>query len=413
MAEGMLLNVAADVQRYYYDPKLHGVDWEARVQEAKTRVDSAHSLNAAMSEIATLLDTLNDSHTFLSPPPRTHVHDYGFQMEMIGERCYVVRIRPGTDAEKKGLKSGDEILAVNGNIVSRRNFWKMVYIFNVLRPQPGLQLTLADEGNRQRRLDITAHFQLSPANLYFLQQGINERIRDADDVHHLLRARYFEKGDGLLVVRIPKFAFSDSEADSIIGKMRAHKGVILDLRGNSGGFTDTLDRLLGGIFENDVKICDRIKRNSTTSVSATGRHNASYTGKLAVLIDSESASASEVFARVVQLEKRGDVVGDHSSGRTMEAKHYPHEVSVNTKVFYSVSVTEADLVMADGKELEHVGVEPDTLILPTRSDLASRRDPAMAKAAELMGVHLSAEEAGTIPPYEESEEFDTYLSLNN
>jgi C-terminal processing protease CtpA/Prc len=406
IAEGMLQNISADIHNHYYDTKLHGVDWDARVQEAKRNIDAATSLISAMSAIEALLNSLNDSHTFLLPPPITHVHDYGFQMEMIGDRCYVIRVRSDSDAEKKGLKPGDEILAVNDNPVSRKTFWRIVYIFDVLRPQLGLRLTLSDEASRQRQLEVMASFRLSTVPLDFLQQGVNQRRRDWDDAHHLIRARYFEKGDGLLVVKIPEFIYSKSEADGIIGKMRAHTGVVLDLRGNTGGSVDTLDRLLGGMFENDVKVCDRVGRDSTKSISTTGQHNSAFTGKLVVLVDSGSASASELFARVVQLEKRGVVVGDRSSGKVMAARIYPHEVSVNTRVYYGVSVSEADLVMADGKSLEHVGVEPDIVILPTPRDLASKRDPVMAKAAELVGVQLSPEQAGPILPYEESERLD-------
>ena len=136
-------------------------------------------------------------------------------------------------------------------------------------------------------------------------------------------------------------------------------------------------------------------------------------GGFAVLMDSESASASELLARIIQLEKRGFIVGDRSSGRVMEAKLYPHEVSLGSPISYAVEVTEADLLMADGKSLEHVGVEPDILVLPTDQDLANKRDPALANAASLVGVHLTPEEAGTILPYEESEQFQTTLSLND
>jgi C-terminal processing protease CtpA/Prc len=88
-----------------------------------------------------------------------------------------------------------------------------------------------------------------------------------------------------------------------------------------------------------------------------GRRDDAFTGRLAVLIDSESASASELLARVVQLEKRAFIVGDRSSGRVMEAKRYPHEVPLDSQIPYVIEVAEADLVMADGKNLEHVGVE--------------------------------------------------------
>jgi C-terminal processing protease CtpA/Prc len=411
LAEAMLQNADADVRKYYYD--LHGIDWQGRVQEAKKNVATAPSESAAVSEVEALLDSLHDSHTFLMLPPRTQIHDYGFQMEMLGDRCFVIRVRSGSDAEKKGLKVGDEILAVDAYHVSRKNFLKIIYTFNIFQPQPGLRLTLADANDHQRQLEVLAKFQISNVNQYFLDQGINARVRDADVERHLMQARYFEKGHDLLVVKIPKFRFSAFEVDRIIGKMKAHKGAVLDLRGNARGHEDTVERLLGGLFQYDLKIYDRVGRNLTKSVSVPGRHHDAFTGRLAVLIDSESASACELLARVVQLEKRGFIVGDRSSGRVMEAKLYRHEVSLGSPVSYAVAVTEADLVMTDGKSLEHVGVDPDILVLPTRQDLANKRDPALAKAAGLVGVHLSPEEAGAILPNEESDQFQTTLSLND
>jgi C-terminal processing protease CtpA/Prc len=401
-AQGMLGNVAADIQKHYYDPKFHGVDWDARVREAKENIDKADSLNGAITEIAATLDSLNDSHTFLTPPPRTHDLDYGFKMQMIGDHCYVLRVRPGSDAEKKGLKAGVEIVAVDEHRVSRKVFWRLEYIYKVLRPQPGLRLILKTGDGREQPLEVLARLRTSSDIKYFLHQGINQIVRDRDKEHHLARARYFEKGDEFLAVRIPEFAFSAEEADNIISKMRKHKGVVLDLRDNPGGYVDTLDRLLGGLFQYDLKIYDRVGRSSTKSVSVTGRHHDAFTGRFTVLIDSNSASASELFARVIQLQRRGFVVGDRSAGSVMEAKFYPHEVHLDADVFFGASITGAELLMTDGKSLEHTGVEPDIQILPTARDLANGLDPAMAKAASLVGVQLSPQEAGAMFPYEGS-----------
>ena len=75
-----------------------------------------------------------------------------------------------------------------------------------------------------------------------------------------------------------------------------------------------------------------------------------------IAIDLRGNPAAELFARVVQLEHRGTVLGDHSSGSVMESIHYPWHRGVDTQFYYGASITEADLVMSDGKSLEHTGV---------------------------------------------------------
>ncbi len=136
------------------------------------------------------------------------------------------------------------------------------------------------------------------------------------------------------------------------------------------------------MFESDVKIGERIERKSTRPVEAKSLHRG-FTGKLVVLVDSYSASASESFARVIQLEKRGAVLGDRTSGSLMAAQHYSHQIG---GVYYGASITQADIKMSDGQTLERVGVIPDTVILPTAADLGTGRDPVMIQAAAMLGM---------------------------
>ena len=63
---------------------------------------------------------------------------------------------------------------------------------------------------------------------------------------------------------------------------------------------------------------------------------------------------------------------------------------------YGLSITIADLIMSDGKSLETVGVRPDIPALPSGDDVRSKRDVAMAKAAQFLGVSLDAERAGKL-----------------
>ena len=65
-----------------------------------------------------------------------------------------------------------------------------------------------------------------------------------------------------------------------------------------------------------------------------------------------------------------------------------------------VSVTRADLLMADGKSLEHTRVSPDESILPTPADLAAKRDAVLSRAATIVGFNLTPEKAASLFPIE-------------
>lgn len=399
MAQTMLEDIDNDVRKHYYDPKFHGLDWNARVKEAKQRIDKAETLNQALSEVAAALDTLNDSHTFFAPPTRPYLHEYGWRQQMIGDRCYVVQVMPNSDANAKDVRPGDEVLSMNGNTPNRNDLWRLEYYFNRLHPQPGLRLILRGPEGSQHQVDVMAKVTQLKRVMDLNGEDIWAVLREEENEERLIRIHYAEMGDPLMVLKFPEFAFSDADVDGMLGKAAKHKALILDLRGNPGGSAEMLEHFIGDLFENDVKIGDRVRRDKKEPVVA--RHGRShFDGKLIVLVDSNSASASEILARLVQIEHRGVVLGDQTSGSVMEARHYSYKVGMDTVVFFGASITDADLIMTDGKSLEHTGVTPDQVILPTAADLANDRDPVLAHAAEMLGVQLSPEQAGKMFPYE-------------
>ena len=396
----MLRVVAGEVRKHYYDPQLHGIDWDAQIADAKQRIEKTKSFNMALSEVAALLDSLNDSHTFFIPPQHSNRYDYGWQYQMIGEQCFVTRVRPKSDAEAKGVKPGDELLTLNGYRPTRDNLWKMKYTFSVLRPQPGFRLFLEDTAGSQRQVDVAANIRVGN-RLTDLTNGshFGDLTREAENEQHLMRPRYAEFADQLIAIKLPAFNLSFVEVENIIDKARKYPALIVDVRDNPGGNVETLKEVLGGMFDKDVKIADRIgRKESKPEVAKPGHHP--FSGRLVVLVDSSSASAAELFARIVQIEKRGVVIGDRTSGSVMESKFYKEEMGAETVLFYGAFITEWDLIMTDGKSLEHVGVTPDEVVLPSAKDLAAGRDPVMARAAEVLGVKVSPEQAGKLFPYE-------------
>jgi C-terminal processing protease CtpA/Prc len=80
----------------------------------------------------------------------------------------------------------------------------------------------------------------------------------------------------------------------------------------------------------------------------------------------------------------------------MESQTFSHELGLEAVTFYGASITVGDVRMSDGGSLEHGGVTPDEIVLPTGADLANKRDPVLARAVATLGGSLTPEQAGTL-----------------
>ncbi len=396
----MLSVIKSDLKKNYYDPAFHGMDLDERFQTAHEKIGSAESIGHIFGIIAQVLLDLDDSHTAFIPPGRSARTEYGWEMQMVGDKCLVTAVKPGSDAEAKGLKEGDEIWALNGFAPTRENFWKMNYFFKALRPQPGLKLIVRRPGGKEEELVILAKITPLKRVMDFTRGDFYDLIREQETAAHFDRQRYYEVGYELLIWKMPSFAIDPADASDIMGKVRKYKSLILDLRGNPGGYVVTLERLAGYFFDHDIKVADRKGRKELKPILAKTKGDKVFKGQLVVLIDNRSASAAEIFSRLVQLEHRGTVLGDRSAGAVMESLGFPHQSGIDVVTFWGISITDADVIMTDGKSLEKSGVTPDEVLLPTAADLAARRDPVLARAADLLGIKLEAQKAGSLFPIE-------------
>lgn len=397
----MLDMVKQDLKKNYYDPTFRGMDLDARFKAADERIKTATSLGLIFGIIADALD-FGDSHTFFIPPSRSYRTEYGWEMQMIGDVCYVVAVKPGSDAASKGLMLGDAIQKIDMFRPKRDNLWKLQYLYHALRPQPGMRVVAQGPVGQPRQLDVFAKVEQGQRQKDLT--NFNEVVRltmEAESASRLRRSRYWESGErDLIIWKLPEFESSLFNVDDFMSKVKKRRFLILDLRGNPGGEEAMMLRLIGSLLNHDVKVGEIKSRKETKALVAKSRGDKAFDGKLIVLVDSLSASASEILARVIQLEKRGTVLGDLSAGAVMRSRFYPHEAGTDIVAFYGASITDADLIMADGKSLEHVGVTPDELLLPTAADLAAKRDPVLARAAALAGVKLDPEQAGSLFPIE-------------
>ena len=388
-----------EVKKNYYDPTYHGIDLDATFHRFDERMNSAQSINETFRVVAAFLAELHDSHTRFEPPMRQNRSTFGYETEMVGDRCFVTRVRPGIDAATK-LHIGDEVIALDHINMKRADYENMHYFLQVLSPAPVEVLDLQSPTGVQREETIQAHLRIGKKQLGGEDNtDFWQAVREEENEDDLDRSRYSEVGD-VLIWKMPTFEVDQQDFSNVFSKARKHSALVVDLRGNRGGYEDTVKAMLAQFFDHDVEFATRVARKDKKPILVKVKGYTPYTGKLVVLIDSKSASAAEIFARVIQLEKRGQVIGDQSSGLVMEARGYEDSLGFDTKTFYGFSITSANLLMKDGKSLETTGVTPDELMLPTAQELADGKDPVLAHAVQTLGGTLDPATAGKLFPYE-------------
>jgi carboxyl-terminal processing protease len=321
-ALGILDNVSKGIQENYYDPKPNGVNWDAAVAKARAKIAQANTLNDALAQAAVTISALNDSHTTFRPPHRPFLLDCGFQYQMIWSRYFITHVKSGSDAEAKGVKAGQELLTIDGVTPHRQNLWSIEYMNYVLDPRP--EMVLEVQGPAEEKKKVIVKAKVTPRSDLAYRPGagiLSDLNRKDENLEHLMRMQWVVTGD-VKILKFPWFYYNADTFHVLGGKIRKAKALIADLRGNSGGAEETLTYFVGMFFDKDLKMFDRVQRKKTVPQIAKSEHHVYFPGKRIVLVDSESASAAELFARIMQLGKRGTLIGDRSTGLVMEASTF-------------------------------------------------------------------------------------------
>jgi carboxyl-terminal processing protease len=186
--------------------------------------------------------------------------------------------------------------------------------------------------------------------------------------------------------KIPNFNNLDISLGKAVDRAREHETLILDLRGNPGGAIDNLEKLAGYFIEKPLHVGTLQMRWDKEEIKAKPKGDR-YRGKMFILVDSETGSAAEVFARLMQIDKRAVIVGDRTAGAVMASIYFPHAAA---------SITVSDFVLYNGERLEKTCVLPDAHVIPTAAQIASGEDPALAHAFGLAGLRVTPAQAARL-----------------
>lgn len=227
----------------------------------------------------------------------------GIAFNVMRDTLMVISVVPGGPSEKVGLLAGDRIVAVDGENIAGVNL-SSNDVRKKLKGEKGTKVNI-----RVLRKDDLMDFEI---------------VRDKIPIHSIDAAFMIDKRIGY--IRISRFAATTAdEFREALSKLLAKgmKDLVLDLQGNPGGY-------MGAAIE----MCDELMEGSelivyTDGLTAGRREELSTNkgqfkqGRVVVLIDGSSASASEIVAGALQDWDRGVIVGRRSFGKGLVQRQYP------------------------------------------------------------------------------------------
>ncbi|MDQ3802225.1 MAG: S41 family peptidase, partial [Acidobacteriota bacterium] len=277
-----ILEVAKDnIKDNYYDTSFRGINLDELFNKSKEKLKNASTRDEAMLIIAQTVMTLDDSHTAFYPPSRSADINYGWLVSMVGKDCYVVGVRPKSDAEAKGLKVGDKVLSIDGFRPTAENLWKMFYRYYSIMPAVSVRLVVQSPNQTSpRTVDVLTKISKTSKVVTF-EDIFNRIIRKGWD---LSDDRYYESGKDLFVWKMSTFMTSEAHVDTVMARARDYKTLVIDLRNNGGGSVDALKRLTGYFFDKDITLGEEKTRKSAKPLIAKTRGGGVYKGNLIVLV---------------------------------------------------------------------------------------------------------------------------------
>ena len=309
-----------------------------------------------------LVEAAGDPHTAYMDPDETKEFDkslsgqigggIGAEIGLRNNKPTIIKPLENSPAQKAGIKAGEVIVKVNDESSSD---WSVEKVVSKIRGEVGtsVKLTLLS-GGQTREVSVVRQNIVSPAVESEIdgEIGILKVNRFGDDTVSLSRkyaSEFVEKGV---------------------------KKVILDLRNNPGGTVGAAQGLLGIWLDNQIAMTERrgseiVKTLRTTGTPILGNM------KTVVLINGNSASASEITAGALREYGKATLVGQKSYGKGSV------QIVLGLPGGSQMKVTEARWYTPKGKNIDKTGIEPDVKVDLSSDDVNNNVDPQMDKAKSL------------------------------
>lgn len=400
------------IHRTYYDSTFRGIDWLGVRAELRPRAAAARTVGELRATVRAMLARMGESHFGLIPSEIVHptdsdeatpesdagAGDVGIEIRIVDGAPLVWRVDSAGPAFAAGIRTGWIIRTIDGFDVGPTVTAAMALPGSRDRNEA---LRLAGARLRERLggdSGTTAVAELTdgagrPVRLELPRRrapGVIARFGNLPPLSvRLARSRIRARSGCVGYITVNIWLTPVTAAfDSTMQELSDCRAIVLDLRGNPGGMAG-LSMGIAGYFVDTIVPLGMLKTRGSElrlvtnprRVSLSGRPLRIYDGALAILVDRESVSTSEIFAAGMQHLGRARVFGDTTSGQALPAlmRRLPND-DVLLHVF-------SDYALPDGTRLEARGVIPDQVEPVTRSDLLAGRDAALVAAMQWIERH--------------------------
>jgi carboxyl-terminal processing protease len=373
------------IEERYYDPKFHGIDWQAQratFRPAAARATNPHEFYDVLRH---MIASLRDAHTRVYSPDEKfdwwspRFITVGLTIREVEGVPTVIQVEPGSAAARTEIKQGDVIVSIDDQPVAESIKQRMRYS------------GLADETNARYRA-VGALFE-GPAGTSVKVTWTNRKGKQKSAVLQ----RYWNQRElgfsnqrkgKIAILRIDAFTQSVAAefTKMLPSVLEGAEGIVLDLRGNGGGDAEAMADVASLFLDDGTNLGRFADRSGASFELETFSKRLWHSSTLlqiklplVVLISENTSSAAEIMVAALQTKHRAQIIGSGTCGCVLAIRnrHALPDGGV-------LDVSEFDFRTADGLRLEGAGIKPDQLTLITRADIYSRRDSALELAKTLL-----------------------------
>ena len=326
-------------------------------------VDNTKLVQGAISG---MMDALGDPHSGYWTPQETTDAPMAMQgaydgigafVDTRGEYLTVTKTIPGYPAETAGLQTGDQIIAVDGQDVTGTDP-DLVRMTKVMGPAgTDVHLTILRTG-----VDQPLEFTITRAHIVI--PSVTSKMMD----------------NNIAYIQVTVFGdTTTSDFHNQLSQLMAQNpsGIILDLRDNGGGYLESGVSVASEFIDSGVILYEQSGDGNRTDYPAVPGGLAT-TIPLVVLVNGNTASASEIVSGAIQDDGRGQLVGVLTYGKGSVQNWIPLSDGGTARI------TIAKWLTPNGRTIDKIGLTPDVVVTMTQDDTTAGRDPQLEAAVQLL-----------------------------